>query len=122
MQLFYFGVVGSATFVIYFGLQILLAYAGLAPLVALSIAYVVAISFHYTCNRVFTFRWIATDRMAIAGSLARYAVVNAVNYGITLVVVQAVRGLGYDIHIGMVVAIVVTLFTGYVMYKLWVFR
>jgi putative flippase GtrA len=122
LQLFYFGVVGGATFVIYFALQILLAHIGVAPLVALSIAYLIAVSFHYTCNRVFTFRWTATSQMAAVGSLARYAVVNVVNYGITLVAVQAMRGLGYDIHVGMVVAIIITLFTGYMMYKFWVFH
>ena len=113
--------VGGVTFVIYFALQYTIERIGAGPYVALSIAYAIAITYHYLMNRIYTFgnRFTLSDTPA---SLAKYAVVNVLNYGLTLGIVGIVRSFGLDVKVGMVIAIILTSGMTFFIFRYWVFK
>jgi putative flippase GtrA len=121
LQLLRFVVVGGTTFVIYFGLQFLLEWARLGPYVALTIAYAIAITYHFLMNRYFTFRSSATDG-GISAILPRYASVVLLSYVISVIVVKAVMSAGFHIQVGMLAALGLTTILTYVFAKVWIFR
>lgn len=116
-----FLVVGGTTFVIYFVLQFLLEWASLGPYVALTIAYAIAIAYHFLMNRHFTFRSSAVDG-GIMATLPRYASVVLLNYVILLIVVKLVMSAGFRIQVGMFAGIVLTTIVSFVLAKSWIFR
>jgi len=87
---------------------------------AVSAAYVVALSFHFVLNRVWTFKG---TQGAQGQQIVRYAVMAAVNYGLTVAVVDlATRMLGWTPPVGLCAAIGATTLSGYSMSRRWVFR
>jgi len=113
--------VGGATFVIYFSLQYTIERIGAGPYLALSIAYAIAITYHYLMNRIYTFE-NKLSRSDIPTSLVKYAVVNVANYVLTLGFVGFVRSFGLDIKVGMVIAIIFTSGTTFLIFRHWVFK
>ena len=113
--------VGGATAVLYGAVfTVLWELARLGRTAAVSIAYAAAVVFHFYTNRRFTFR-------ANAGGLSthavRYLVLVAVNYGITLAVMElAVSGLSLSPYGGVVLATGATFLTGYFLSRFWVFH
>jgi len=116
-----FLLVGGSTFVLYIGLQTLFARLGLRPLVALTVAYLLSITFHYTANRLYTWAWHAHSLSGTVPSIARYAVMTCTSYGITLVIAKAVTAFGFDIRIGMTLSVLVTMCASYILQRFWVF-
>ena len=87
---------------------------------AVNLAYAVALSFHFLVNRVWTFQGTQGARTP---QIVRYAVMAAVNYGITMAVVNlATRRLGWPPPVGLCAAIGATTVSGYAMSRRWVFR
>ncbi len=87
---------------------------------AVSVAYVVAILFHFAMNRMWTFQSTQGARIP---QIVRYAVMAAVNYAITVAVVNlATRVLGWTPPVGLCAAIGATALSGYAMSRRWVFR
>jgi putative flippase GtrA len=121
MQPLRFLAVGGTTFVLYFALQFLLERASLGPYVALTIAYVFAITYHFLMNRHFTFRSSAVDGGVVA-ALPRYASIVLLNYVITVFVVKTAVAAGFRIQVGMLAAIAVTTIFTYVIAKVWIFK
>jgi putative flippase GtrA len=120
-QLLRFLTVGGTTFIIYFALQYAFERLGCSPYVALSIAYLIAITWHYLMNRAYTFQ----HKLVLEGtptSLAKYAVVNVIHYFITLAIVSVTTSLHLNIRVGMVISIGVTTITGYLLFRHWVFK
>lgn len=113
--------VGGTAFVIYFFLQFLLEWIDFGPYVALTIAYVTAIAYHFLMNRHFTFRSSAVDG-GILTTLPRYVSVVLLNYVISLVIVKIVVSAGFRIQVGMLAAIVITAVLTYIFAKAWIFR
>jgi len=114
-------IVGGLTFLIYFGfIALTVEMLQLDYRVGVSIAYVIAVSFHFFANRMFTFR--AGSDQLIHQSV-RYVGVLLVNYLITMVVVSfLVVRMGLSPYFGAAFAIVVTVGVGYFASKFWVFR
>jgi len=85
-----------------------------------SIAYVLAVSFHFLANRKFTFR-IVDDR--VIHQWMRYLGVLIINYLIMLSIVSFfVDKLGISTYFSAAISIVVTVSVGYLASKFWVFR
>lgn len=114
-------VVGGLTALIYFGfIALSVEILKLDYRVGVSVAYVLAVSFHFVVNRKFTFR--AADHQIIQQSV-RYFGVLLVNYLITIGVVWFFVGrLGMATYLGAAMSIVVTVGVGYFASKFWVFR
>jgi len=114
-------VVGGLTALIYFGfLALSVEVFTLDYRLGVSIAYVLAVSFHFLANRKFTFR-IVDDR--VIHQWMRYLGVLIVNYLIMLSIVSFfVDKLGISTYFSAAISIVVTVSVGYLASKFWVFR
>ena len=114
-------IVGGLTFLIYFGfIALTLEILHLDYRVGVSIAYLLAVIFHFIINRKFTFR--AYGDLLIP-QFIRYAGVVLVNYLITMLVVSfCVVNLSIPPYLGAALALVLTVGVGYLSSKIWVFR
>lgn len=114
-------VVGGLTALIYFGFIALgVEILELDYRIAVSVAYVFAVSFHFLANRKFTFRVV--DNRVIRQSI-RYLGVLMINYLITISIVSLLVGKhGVSTYLSAAVSIVVTVGIGYLASKFWVFR
>ena len=114
-------VVGGLTALIYFGFIALgVEVLELDYRIAVSVAYVIAVSFHFAANRKFTFR--VADNGVIRQSI-RYSGVLMINYVITISIVSFfVSNHGVSTYLSAVISIVVTVGIGYLASKFWVFR
>ena len=113
-------VVGGITAAIYYALiGVLWGLLGAHYLLAVSVAYVSAVAFHFLANRRVTFEAFHEN----AGrQLPRYVAFAVFNYLVTLLVVElAVRFAGLHVYVGTTLAILATLVTGYVGMRHWVF-
>lgn len=116
-----FFAVGIATAAVNFSVFTLLwEYGNTERTLAVSSAYGIAVLFHFYMNRRFTFR----GQDGNLGSHAiRYAVMVAVNYGVTLAVVAfSVSVLMLSPYAGIVLSTVATFLIGYAVSRFWVFR
>jgi len=115
-----FLVVGGITAAIYYALiGILWGLLGAHYLVAVSVAYVCAVAFHFLANRRVTFD---AARDSAGRQLPRYVALAVLNYLVTLLVVGfAVRFAGLHVYVGTTLAILATLLTGYLGMRHWVF-
>lgn len=116
-----FVLVGSCTFALYLVSQTVLAKLGLEPFVALTIAYLIAILFHYTSNRLYTWSWHPRSLDGTLPSVARYAAMTLFSYFVTLIVTRTVTKSGIDIRIGMTLSVLVTTCVSYILQRFWVF-
>ena len=114
-------VVGGLTAFIYFSFVALsVEILKLDYRVGVSIAYVLAVIFHFVVNRKFTFH--ASDQQIFLQSI-RYFGVLVINYLITVGVVWFFVGqLGASAYLGAAMSILVTVGLGYFASKFWVFR
>lgn len=113
--------VGGATAVLYGAVfTVLWELARLGRTAAVSIAYAAAVLFHFFMNRRFAFR---RHGSGLGTHAVRYLAMVAVNYGITLAVMElAVSGLLLSPYGGVVLATGATFLTGYLLSRFWVFR
>lgn len=114
-------VVGGLTALVYFGFMALsIEVFELNYRVGVTVAYVLAVSFHFIANRKFTFRVV--DNRLMYQSI-RYLGVLMINYLITLGMVSFfVDRLGGSTYLGAALSIAVTVSVGYFASKFWVFR
>ena len=120
-QFFRYLVIGGITALVYFGF-FALSVEGfqLNYRVGMSIAYVLAVTFHFLANRKFTF--YSKDGKLIYQWL-RYLAVLIINYLVTLVVISFfVDQLGLSAYLAVMLSILVTVCVGYFASKFWVFR
>ncbi|UIJ71062.1 GtrA family protein [Aurantimonas sp. HBX-1] len=113
--------VGGATALVYFGLIFLtVELLQLGHLLAVSISYIAAITFHFLANKALTFR---SREANVLREVTRYICVALVNYVITLIVVHlVVDSAGQSTYLGAAMAIAATLGLGFGMTKFWVFQ
>jgi putative flippase GtrA len=116
-----FGAVGAITAAIYFLVMwIANSVIGLHYIVSITAAYFTSTTFHFLANRHFTFSAVDESH---SNQLLRYAVMWLVNYAITLVIVSlCVKHFGLSPYIGVCISVVVTVMTGYLFSRFWVFR
>lgn len=114
-------IIGGLTAFIYFGIIALdVEILELDYRIAVSIAYVIAVSFHFLANRKFTFR-VSDSR--VVRQFFRYIGVLLINYLITISIVSlSVDRLGVSPYEGVAASIAVTVVVGYIVTKFWVFR
>jgi putative flippase GtrA len=119
-QLLTYLLVGGLTALVYFGFMALcIEVLKLDYHVGVTVAYVLAVSFHFLANRKFTFRVL--DKRFIHQSI-RYLGVLLINYLITLGVVSfLVDKFGVSTYSSAALSIVITVSIGYVFAKYWVF-
>jgi len=113
--------VGIIVLILYYTIfKILNAVLMLDYKLAISISYVVAVTCHFLMNKTFTFRRnnVNLDRQVI-----RYIVTCAINYLITIIVVElTVKRLLFPADFGLIASIFITVLSGYLLTRFWVFR
>jgi putative flippase GtrA len=116
-----FGIVGAVTAAIYFlVIWIANSLVGVHYIISTTVAYVIATTFHFLANRHFTFSAVDESHR---NQVPRYLVLWVINYIITVVIVSfCVKNLGLSSYIGVCASIAVTVMTGYLFSRFWVFR
>jgi putative flippase GtrA len=116
-----FGLVGATTAAIYFAvLWFFDSILGSKYIASVSVAYAVSTGFHFLANRHFTF---AATQGRQHGQFIRYMGLWFINYLITILVVGfSVEQLLLSPYIGVCVAVLFTMCTGYVLARYWVFK
>ena len=116
-----FVLVGAATAAIYFVVMWFFdSILEFKYLTSVSAAYVVSTGFHFLGSRHFTF--VATQGRQNS-QFIRYMALWIINYLITILVVGfSVEQLSLSPYIGVCVAVLFTMCTGYVMARYWVFK
>lgn len=116
-----FIVIGGLTTLINFGVfTILWKFLGIYYQVAVSIAFVCGLIFHFTSNRYFTFKGHGANFWQ---HFKKYILVTIVNYFLTIAIVQVtVETWHLSPYWGMVFSIGATLVFGYLMAKLWIYQ
>lgn len=113
--------VGAATAGIYFlSLAVLLEAFGIDYRLAVTISYLFGVTFQFSTNKVLTFQ----DRSVAETipQLFRYATVAVLNYLLTmLIVLFAVEKLRQPPYFGVFIAVGVTMVSGYLLSKHWIF-
>jgi putative flippase GtrA len=114
-------VVGALTAMLYFSV-----FTGLWQIlyveyrIAVSIAYLMAVSFHFFMNRKITFQITGGN---IRQEIARYAVMGILNYLVSMLVLEfSVKILLLSPYLGVLFGIATTLVSGYLLSKHWVFQ
>ncbi|TAL75472.1 MAG: GtrA family protein [Burkholderiaceae bacterium] len=113
-------VVGGLTAAIYFGLITLcVKVASIDYRVSISIAYVVAVSFHFFANRNLTFRAVGSN---VLHQGFRYVIVLVVNYLVILLAAYClVDLLGMTSYLAAILSMLIPTCIGYFIFKFWVF-
>lgn len=116
-----FVLVGLLTLGIYLGVFAVMRLVS-PQLVSLTVAYGLAISFHYLANRLFTFRRPAVGQRDHASTLLRYGAVVVLGYVVNLLVYTiATRGLGLPEPVALVAGIAVNTGGTFLLSRFWVF-
>lgn len=115
-----FLLVGGITSCIYFGLQYFFEIAGVSPLLSVSFAYILAITFHFLASSAYTFKVSAKSAIRMQ-TLVKYGFVNVLNYCINIISAKCFLLMGMPVQLGMVVGIAITTVTGFLFYEKTVF-
>lgn len=120
-EIFLYLFIGGLTGLIYFGfIALSVETLKLNYRFGFSIAYLMAVSFHFLANRKYTFTAV-TGRLF--PQMVRYSGVLMINYLITLGIVSFfVEKIGISPYFSAAISIVVTVGVGYLASKFWVFR
>ncbi|MBB6632687.1 GtrA family protein [Cohnella thailandensis] len=120
-QLAKFATVGVMNTAVDFVVFTALVYGlGAASALAQTISYLCGFLNSYVMNRNWTFR---SEKRASAGEVVRFAVVNAVSFGVSMAILLGLeKGLGWSPLAGKIVSVIGSLAVNYVGSKLWVFR
>jgi putative flippase GtrA len=113
--------IGALTALVYFTLfTVIWQLLHIDYRIAVTISYLTAISFHFLMNRKVTFQ---AARGNLIPHVMKYAVMAFINYIITILIVEfSVKLLSLSPYLGVLIAVGVTVVTGYLMMKLWVFQ
>jgi len=88
--------------------------------IAVTFSYLMAVSFHFLMNRRVTFQ---ATRGNFIPHIMKYIVMAFINYLITILIVEfSVKLLLLSPYFGVVIAVGVTVVSGYLMLKFWVFQ
>lgn len=117
----YYLTIGTLSAVVYFtAFALLYNLLKVDYKIAVSIAYFLSAIFNFLANRYFTFQSHGKDLFL---HLIKYTAMLAINYLITLAVVRfIVENLELSPYLGILGAIALTVGSGYLMAKYWVFQ
>lgn len=117
-----FSLVGAGTAGVYFiTLAIFLELLRIDYRLAVSVSYFSGVMFHFFMNKLFTFK--TKTPQAFVGQAFRYPVLVGVNYVLTIFVVTlTVERLNYAPYVGVLFSMGLTVVTGYLMARYWIFR
>jgi putative flippase GtrA len=88
--------------------------------IAVSIAFILSVLFHFSANRAVTFR---AHQHKLRHQLPKYVVMLAINYSITLLIVHVtVETFHLSPYLGLVIAVGTTMNLGYLMLRFWIFH
>jgi putative flippase GtrA len=111
-------VVGTINTLFYFALfSFCYRSIGLPHLVAVTIAYVLTMLFHFSANRIFTFK----NSLPIRQQLVPYLLTCGINYLLTVAILETFSRFWIP-EVALLLSIAVTTLTGYLMLRAWVFR
>lgn len=116
------GLLGSAVNLAVFYLAS--AFLQLAPNLAATLAFLVAVSHNYTLNRAWTFHLLGQQRVAYVSGWTKYVLINLVGFGINLVVLNAaifLKGADYSLP-GQALGILSGMVFNFALSKLLVFK
>jgi putative flippase GtrA len=120
VQLAKFSIVGVSGYIVNLTVYTaLLKGAGLHYTVAATCSFIVAVTNNYTWNRLWTFH---AQRGHVGWQGLRFLVVAVVAYGVNLILLSALIGLGVDKVLSQAIAIVLVTPLNFVGNKLWSFR
>jgi putative flippase GtrA len=120
VQLAKFSIVGVSGYILNLAVYTaLLKGAGLHYTAAATCSFVVAVTNNYTWNRLWTFH---AQRGHVGWQGLRFLVVALVAYGINLILLSALIGLGVDKVVSQAIAIVLVTPWNFIGNKLWSFR
>jgi putative flippase GtrA len=120
VQLAKFSVVGASGYIVNLAVYTaLLKGADFHYALAATCSFVVAVTNNYTWNRVWTFH---AQRGHVAWQGLRFLVVALAAYGVNLILLSALIGLGVDKILSQAIAIVLVTPLNFVGNKLWSFR
>jgi putative flippase GtrA len=113
--------IGALTALVYFTLfTVIWQLLHIDYRIAVTISYLTAISFHFLMNRKITFQAACGNFIP---HVMKYAVMTSINYVITILIVEfSVKLLLLSPYLGVLIALGVTVVTGYLMLKFWVFQ
>ncbi len=115
-----FLIVGTLTSGLYFGsFYIFWNLLQINYTVAVSIAYILGLIFHFNANRRFTFNSHGDFFMQ---HITRYLMMTALNYLVTIAIVHLIVVSGFSPYCGMIVAIAVNIILTYLISRFWVFN
>jgi putative flippase GtrA len=120
VQLAKFSIVGVSGYILNLTVYtVLLKVAGFHYTAAATCSFVVAVTNNYTWNRLWTFH---AQRGHVGWQGLRFLLVALVAYGINLILLSALIGLGLDKVVSQAVAIVLVTPWNFIGNKLWSFR
>lgn len=113
--------IGMLTALIYFScFTVLWKLMGMNYQIVTSIAYALAVLFHFTTNRYFTFK---SQGANLLQHITKYSMTIIINFIITLIIMYiAVEFLKVSPYIGMLLSISITVCTGFFLSRYWIFR
>lgn len=116
-----FSLVGATTAGIYFvSLAVLLEKFAVDYRVAVTISYLLGVTFHFSANKLLTFK--NNELMGTIPQLFRYAAVAVFNYVLTmLIVLFTVERLRQPPYLGVFISVGITAVSGYLLSKHWIF-
>jgi putative flippase GtrA len=118
---FIYMLTGGMTAVLYLGLfSFFWRWMGMSYLLGVTLAYSIAVLFHFSVNRRYTFQRHGSN---LTGHVKKYSVLLIINLIITLLVVNfSVKVLLLSPFIGAVFSIAVSMLVGYILARYWVFK
>ena len=119
--LFFYCFAGGLSALVYFsGFALLWQWLHIQYKISLSVAYLFSVITHFTTNQRLTFQ---SKKVDLRDQLPRYLVMVFINYLITLCIVHVVVALLHlSPYVGILGAISITVVSGYLMAKFWVFK
>lgn len=115
-----FLLVGGTTAIIYLLIcSILYEHYQINNFISVSVAYFVAVSFHFLANRFFTFK---AQGMKITHQLKNYCVLLGVSYSTMILFTQGACAMQLSPYLGMLAAVFINFIITYMLCNFWVFR
>lgn len=116
-----YAIVGAANSLLYSALlYVFLEFLSLNGNAAVTLAYAIAVPFHFAMNRIYVFR---AAKGEIHGQLVRYAVLVALSYGVSLTVVfVGINVLNLASWAVVAANVAATTLAGFLLAAIWVFR
>jgi len=111
--------IGGLTFLIYyFSLYIFFSFLGISYAISIFISYSFSLIFHFYSNKNLTFK----SNNLLQYEIIKYLVVGLINYIVQFSTIYVIyRVLGFNFYLGAIVGTMLTIASGFLLLKNWVF-